>query len=109
MGLPVTREHGVWVTEEEYRWRDIVVPEGFTTDLASVPRFLWAVIAPFDLSIEAPVVHDWLYRNGGLGRSRAECDRLFLELMEERGVPFLRRRSAYYAVRLFGARAFVRG
>lgn len=102
-----------------YRWRlartyiycgrfcTIVIPEGFRCDLASVPRLVWWLIAPFDLSIAAPVVHDFLYRYGGLLASgqvliRAEADRLMLELMERERVPRWRRVLAFWAVRLFG-------
>ena len=38
----------------------ITVPKGFKTDLASVPRGIWWLIAPFDIA-RAGVVHDYLY------------------------------------------------
>jgi hypothetical protein len=38
----------------------ITVPKGFKTDLASVPRFGWIFVAPFDIA-RAGVVHDYLY------------------------------------------------
>ena len=38
----------------------ITVPEGYITDLASVPRACWAFIAPFDVARPA-VIHDILY------------------------------------------------
>lgn len=102
-----------------YRWRlvrtylyhgrlcTIVIPEGFRCDLASVPRLVWWLIAPFELSLAAPLVHDFLYRYGGMLASgqvliRAEADTLFRELMEREHVPAWRRFLAYWAVRLFG-------
>ena len=39
----------------------ITVPSGFITDLASTPRILWNVIAPFDVA-RAAIVHDLLYK-----------------------------------------------
>ena len=39
----------------------ITVPTGFITDLASTPRLLWNVIAPFDVA-RAAIVHDLLYK-----------------------------------------------
>lgn len=109
-----------------YRWEKdgeryrVVVPAGFTSDLASVPRLLWVVISPFDLGA-AVVPHDWIYAHGGrvpagswqIGTgsgwadderawTRRETDRLFGRMMREVGVPRVRRRSAYLAVRLFG-------
>ncbi|HEY0155467.1 MAG TPA: DUF1353 domain-containing protein [Longimicrobium sp.] len=102
-----------------YRWRldrtylyhgrlcTIVIPEGFRFDLASVPRAVWWLIAPFELSIAAPLVHDFLYRYGGMLASgqvliRSEADTLFAELMERERVPAWRRVLAYRAVRMFG-------
>ena len=38
----------------------ITVPSGYITDLASVPRFCWIFIAPFDVA-RAAVIHDILY------------------------------------------------
>ena len=40
----------------------ITVPNGFITDLASTPRILWNVIAPFDVA-RAAIVHDLLYKS----------------------------------------------
>ena len=39
--------------------RTITVPAGYITDLASVPRSIWAVISPFDVA-RAAVIHDLL-------------------------------------------------
>lgn len=106
-----------WRLEADYIYRDpsqrIQVPEGFTFDLASVPRLLWPVIAPFELSIAAPLLHDVLYRHGGAlpalwvrprrTWARKEADVLFREIMEREGVSWWRRWSAYLAVRGFGS------
>ena len=103
-----------WLLEQAYAYRDggtrIVVPAGFEFDLASVPRPLWSLIAPFELSIAAPLLHDFLYRYRGRPPagslvppreySRAETDRLFERIMEQEGVPAWRRWLAYRSVRL---------
>ena len=36
------------------------IRKGFLFDLASIPRPLWTLIAPFELSIVAPLVHDFI-------------------------------------------------
>ena len=60
---------GRWRLERAYDHRDgettITVPAGFEFDLSSVPRIFWSLIAPFELSIAAPLLHDFLYRYGG--------------------------------------------
>jgi hypothetical protein len=105
-----------WRLEEAYSYRDgahrIRVPEQFEFDLASIPRLFWWVIAPFELSIAAPLLHDFLYRYRGdppAGSiepptiySREESDRLFRRVMASEGVPRWRRAAAYRAVRWFG-------
>ena len=58
-----------WRLEADYTYQDgdrtITVPAGFMFDLSSVPRALWWLIAPFELSIVAPLLHDYLYEHGG--------------------------------------------
>jgi hypothetical protein len=39
----------------------ITVNAGFVTDLASVPRLMWWLIAPFDVA-RAAIIHDLLYK-----------------------------------------------
>ena len=111
---------GRWRLEADYVYRDgdtaITVPAGFRFDLSSVPRVLWSLIAPFELSIAAPLVHDFLYRHGGRppegsveplrSYTRGEADRLFRRMMEAEGVPAWRRTVAYLAVRGFGRGAW---
>lgn len=113
-------DRGVWRLDQPYSVtvddHHIRIPAGFEFDLASVPRPLWCLIAPFELSIAAPLVHDFLYQNAGelpegavepyVTYTRAEADRLFLELMRREGVPVCRRLLAYAAVRLFGSFAW---
>ena len=109
-----------WRLEADYVYHDgptaITVPAGFRFDLSSVPRALWSVIAPFELSIVAPLLHDFLYESGGRPPdvsidpprtyTRGEVDRMFLEIMEAEEVTVWRRRLAYSAVRIFGWRAW---
>ena len=100
-------ERGYSVLVLDYLLR---VPVGFRTDLASIPRWLWPIVAPFELSLAAPIVHDWLYANGGRTNvlavtvSRETTDRIFFELMRRENVWWWRRALAYRAVRLFGAK-----
>lgn len=88
------------------------IPKDFTFDLASIPRGLWVVIAPFELSIVAPLIHDALYRDGGdlpdgwvrprEVFTRKETDTIFKQLMKREGISWWKRWTAYAAVRIFG-------
>ncbi|ULA62961.1 MAG: hypothetical protein LZF86_80131 [Nitrospira sp.] len=93
----------------------VTVKQGFKTDLASIPRLLWGVIASFELSLAAPIVHDLIYRAGGIVAlpdgevlpvgtrfERKEADDLFLELMTRSKIGYWKRNVAYLAVRAFG-------
>ncbi len=105
-----------WRLETDYLYDDgdhrITVPAGFEFDLSSVPRAFWSLIAPFELSIVAPLVHDFLYKYGGepppgsvqprRSYTRRDVDDMFRSIMEKEGVAPWRRRLAYWAVRTFG-------
>ena len=105
-----------WRLEAEFWFPDegrvITVPKGFLFDLSSVPRFLWWLIAPFELSVVAPLIHDFLYRYGGrpppgsveppYAYTRVEVDRVFRRIMEAEKVAAWRRVLGYLAVRVFG-------
>lgn len=82
------------------RGRVITVPAGFVTNYASTPWFVWWICPPDGDYTPAAVVHDWLYDTGIV--TRAEADRIFLELMRGLGVPRFQRRAMYRALRLFG-------
>lgn len=77
-----------------------IVPVGFETDFASVPRGLWNLFPPDGSYTPAAVLHDWLYRETSLPRSL--CDALFLEAMKACGTKVIARRIIWAAVRLFG-------
>lgn len=78
----------------------VLVPEGATTDFASVPRGLWNLFPPDNSYTAAAVVHDYLYVSGQV--SRAVADAVFLEAMEVCGTRWLERHIIWLSVRLFG-------
>lgn len=78
----------------------IIVPRGYITDLASIPRVFRNV---FNVNgpLRAPaVLHDWLYSSQRF--TRAQSDAIFLEAMEARGIGKAERYAVYAAVRGFG-------
>lgn len=101
------RWDGSWYTAEPYRYETddgwiIEVPARFETDLASVPRLLWPIIGPHELSPAAAVVHDFLYRRP-TPFDRREADRLLRAIaLEHPHVTKWRVEFGYLAVRLFG-------
>lgn len=77
-----------------------VVPRGFITDLASIPRLLRALFDINGASRMAAVLHDFLYCIQYT--TRAEADALFLEALEACGVGWATRWSMYLGVRSGG-------
>jgi hypothetical protein len=102
----------------------ISVKKGTSTDLASTPRILWNLIAPWDIA-RAAIIHDHLYatlrtyyeNNVRQNKTdvdekvkiwrhaRALSDKVFLLGMEsaDPSVPTWKIKSAYWAVRMFGS------
>ena len=77
-----------------------VIPTGFVTDFASVPRGLWNIFPPTGKWSKAAVYHDYLYQMGTI--SRAEADREFVDGMRALGVCWPTRMAMWTALRLFG-------
>lgn len=84
---------------------EFVVPKGFWTDFASVPRVFHLVLNPYELGC-GPVPHDFGYFTGMCNREF--WDEVFLSCMELDGISWWRRRAAYSAVRAFGGLVFRR-
>jgi hypothetical protein len=99
-----------------------VVPTGFLTDFATVPRFLHWEVSPYGAYTRAAVLHDWLLvslaewdrevsREGGGAwlppANSRDCDGIFRRVMEDLGVPWAKRWTMWTAVRwasLFNSR-----
>ena len=78
-------------------WKEqIVVPAGFVTDLASIPRIFRSIIPQNGKHRLAAIVHDYLCRQKDFHRLLA--DSIFLEAMKLLGVNRIRRRIMYWAV-----------
>lgn len=126
----------LWKLYDDYDYTDtsrkfkITVKKNSRYDLSSVPRIFWKVVSPFDLSNEAPLIHDYLYvTKGGKYKdpknlmdgevedlevingedlqkinkryyTRQEADLLFRQMMEDASVKPWRIFLGYWAVKL---------
>ena len=112
------KDVGVEIVRDTNKTESITVPSGFITDLASTPRILWNVIAPFDVA-RAAIVHDLLYKairkyrwtKGALdedkeliANAKKASDKVFLLAMKDASpkVSGWKIYSAWKAVDLFG-------
>jgi hypothetical protein len=85
-----------------------VIPAGFRTDGASIPRPAWITTGtPFDpRHIRAAIYHDYLYQAGAIPRIRADI--LFRSTLLADGVSGYQAGKMYWALRLFGWMAWRR-
>ena len=94
-----------WYLREPLVWRAfdgrvVVVPAGFVTDFASVPKAVWNVLPKWEKCGPGAVVHDYLYWQQEQPREKA--DKYFLEAMSDNKVGWIKRKTIYGAVWLFG-------
>ena len=112
-----TEDLGVdyWVVNAEFtcvldtaKDQYVIIPQGFLTDGASVPRMFWSFFPSWGKYGQAACVHDFLCEyliiseNGRIRRiERSECDYFFYTLMTEMGIPKWKRLLMYWGVSLF--------
>lgn len=80
---------------------EIIVPKGFETDFASIPRFFWRIFPPAGRYAKAAVIHDYLYVNY-TGINKKDVDYIFWLAMKESCVPAWKRWCIWKAVDIFG-------
>lgn len=86
------------------RYEPVVVPKGFVTDFASIPRLFWSALPPDGEYAYAAVVHDYLYWSQT--RSREEADDILKIAMEDFKVGTVKAGAIYAAVRVAGKAAW---
>jgi hypothetical protein len=77
---------------------EVIVPAGFITDLATVPRLFWGVIQPSGRHDYAVLVHDYLIEQG---TNRRFADKELLYLLECSGVSWIKRILMFSACRIY--------
>jgi len=103
-----------WVLKEgfeyhvgEYPSKEIIiVPAGFITDFASVPKIFWGIIKPTGKHGKAAVIHDYCYATAIYSKFRS--DQIFLEAMTVLGVEPWKRNVMFHAVVCFGFFAWIK-
>lgn len=109
----VSEADDTWKVVAPLQYRSVVlgalieVPDGFVTDMASVPRVPIVFWLTGDTAHAPAVVHDFLYQQHIASKSQA--DDVFEEAMQVVGVPWWRRSTMARAVRWFGAGAYASG
>lgn len=107
------------LTEELVYWPSnehipIIVPRGFVTDLASIPRPLWSWLPPDGPWAKAAVIHDYLYYTQGKGvwfchdttlqrtYSKDDADWILRDAQKDRNVGIVSRNLVWLGVHFGG-------
>lgn len=93
-----------WRPNQGQTYRPVEVPEGFVSDLTSVPRLFWQVLRPEGRYAYAAVVHDYLYWTQS--RSKEESDLIFKVALEDSKVEEKTVWAVYEAVHRLGQSAW---
>ena len=82
----------------------VTVKKGFDFDGASIPRLLWSIYgSPLNGNyVVASLIHDGLYASQKVSKSIS--DRIFLDIMKQSNVGYIKRTSMYLAVKMFGGK-----
>jgi len=88
--------------QEQYK--EVIVPVGFVTDLASIPRIFWTALRPDGQYAYAAIVHDYLY--WFQMRPRQESDTILKLGMEDFSIKRSTVAAIFGAVRLAGGAAW---
>lgn len=89
----------------EYDGRDekFIIPEGFVTDLASVPRLFTVAIPRYGTYTRAAILHDMLCVRSHQGLfNRHDADGIFRRVLREEGVGKVLRACLWAGVRMGG-------
>ena len=82
------------------------IPKGFETDISSVPRIFWAILAPDGDFALAAIIHDYLYVNKLFDRKFNDKEMLIwskaLYSTKRWSIHNIDNYTRYYFVRLFG-------
>lgn len=82
----------------------VTVKKGFDFDGASIPKWLWSIYgSPLNGNyVVASLIHDGLYASQKV--SKRVSDKIFLDIMKQSNVGYVKRTSMYLAVRVFGGK-----
>lgn len=99
----VLTEDVVYEIHNNHSVTNVIVPKGYPTDGASIPRIFWTVIgSPYQpRHLKAAIIHDYLYeRHQGGRKARKEADEIFYYLLKKDGIKKITARIMWSALRL---------
>ncbi len=99
--LQVTKQgRNSWELIEDWHTPYGVIPKGFTSNGANVPRIFWWFVHPAGILFEAAVVHDYYYKHAL--ESKAYADNIFRLVAQHHGASRIEATLAHKAVKWIG-------
>lgn len=86
---------------------EILVPSGFITDFASIPKIFWSAFGAPSNYAPSATIHDYICRNKIFDRKK--CDKIFYRAMIDSYVNYITAVTFYSAVRLYSNFIEIRG
>ncbi len=96
-----------WIPLPPFSSMGFDIPEGFQTDLASLPGFIRGFNPVNGHHLQPAIIHDYIYRNRAMGITKAEGDQMFYDGMIAMGTPTYRAWYMLQGVKLFGGSSYV--
>lgn len=78
---------------------EILVPAGFVTDFASIPKVFWSTFGAPSNYAPSATIHDYICRNKIFNRNK--CDQIFYRAMIDSDVNYITAIAFYIAVSLY--------
>lgn len=110
----VAEDLHITLSEKNYGGVKIVIPKGFKTDLASVPRVFNSIINTYGDFMVAALIHDWIYKTDykrdefGDYKGRLLADREMLLWSSKYNSNKTENKAMFWGVRAFGAKIYKR-
>ena len=104
----------ITLSQKNYQNEKIVIPKGFKTDLASVPRVFNSIINTYGDFMIGSLIHDWLYKTDfkrdelGDYKARLLADREMLIWSKKYNKNKFENQTMFWGVRSFGAKIYKR-
>ena len=97
------------ILTSDFIYKSLTVPEGFTFNGNSVPKWARFFLGQYDY-IQASCVHDYLYsQNAEYSTTRYYADNIYREILINLGFKKYKANIAYICIRLFGKKFYKKG
>jgi len=93
---PLTKDR--YVLLSDFKYKDIIIPKGYRTNGADIPRIFWSIWPPNRSNyMPAVIIHDYLCDKEEYNKA----DKYFLEVLIKLKIPKITTLVFYYSVKCY--------